>query len=477
MNHETTTYLRDLGESIGVEFFYVGGCVRDGLLGNTNPEDIDLVARGLPAEDLVEALSRHGTARIVGHLFKVLMFYPDEYTGHNTFEIALPRTEKSLGVGHKDFEVLVDHTLPIEKDLLRRDFTVNSMARSLKTGELIDPLNGEADLRAGLLKAIHNQTFEEDPLRVIRGIRFIAKLGLTPDESTHEQMVANAHLLSTVSKERFQAELLKMLLQPHVGKALRYMRDIGALPHFIPELQDAVGCAQNKWHDHDVYSHLVSVVEHIVTDDPYEAIAALLHDIGKPPTRWVGPDGEAHFYMPEEGQEVVEAPKVPGAHEEVGAEMAYEILTRLKFSSWHAARVAGLVREHMFARGPNLSPRVARRFIARLDHMPGGVEENVRALFAIRYADNRGGKVKFSLEGDAWDQQFHRTVLAELEKQTAVSVRDLALNGHDMMQRGLVGVEIGEALNWLLEQVLDEPSLNTRSGLESLLDGRKEPAR
>ncbi len=466
---EIRTYLRDLGPRIGAEFFFVGGCVRDSLLGK-EPKDIDLVARGLPLDDLMDALNKEGRATLTGVLFRVIMFHPDRHD-LPMMEIALPRTEVSLGSGHNDWDVMVDHALPIEQDLARRDFSVNAVARNVHTDELHDPTGGLDDLKNGVLRAIHNSSFEDDPLRVIRGIRFVAKLGFDFDQETRAQMEQHVHLLKTVSVERFQAELLGMLVQPHVGKALRLLRDIGALPHFIPELQAAVGSQQNKWHDHDVFEHLVRVVENTDTDDPYTRLAALLHDVGKPRTRWVGPDGEAHFYMPEKDQEMVEPPEVPGAHEDVGADMTYGIMTRLRFSSWHTVRVSTLVREHMFARGPALSRRSARRFLARLDGVPGGIEDNVEALFALRYGDNRGGKVKYNLEGDAEDRRFHQLVREEMEKQTAFTVRDLAVNGHDLMQLGLVGAQIGSAQRMLLDRVIDDPELNTREILLGLVQG------
>jgi putative nucleotidyltransferase with HDIG domain len=258
-------------------------------------------------------------------------------------------------------------------------------------------------------------------------------------------------------------EFLKMLTQPHVGKALRYLRDIGALPHFLPELQACVGCTQNKYHDYDVFEHTVRVVENTVSDDPYVRLGALLHDIGKPKVKWVGKDGVAHFYKPEEGQEFLVAPEVAGAHEDVGAKMAYRIMSRFRFSTNHATRVSAFVREHMFAQSG--SKRVARRLLARLDHVPGGLEANAEALFAIRFGDIRGGKSEFSTSDIGTNERLLALVRAELANDAAVTVRDLAVDGHDLMALGITGPDIGATQRYLLDLVLDDPVVNTRDGL------------
>ncbi len=473
MKEELTQYLVGIGDQIGVEFYYVGGSVRDELLGLHAPDDFDLVVRGLPMDELMEALRPFGGVELTGQLFPVLRFHTRE-AGFGQLDLALPRTEVSNGSGHNDWEVMTDHTLSIEEDLVRRDFTVNAMAENLKTGELHDPLGGKADLEAGVLRSINNQSFEDDPLRVIRGMRFVAKLGFEVEAETLVQMTQNAHLLVTVSGERFQMEFLKMLTAPHVGKALRLLRDIGALPHFLPELQAAVGCAQNQYHSHDVFEHTVRVVENCTSRDPYVRLGALLHDIGKPKVKWVGLDGVAHFYMPEKGQEFLQPPEVAGAHEEVGAEMAWAIMSRFKFALSARTRVSALVREHMFS--STLTPRTARRLIARLDNVPGGVEANVHALFAIRFADTLGGKTNWSTDDLLRNSVGYDLVLRELEQQSAVTVRDLALNGHDLMRFGLKGPQIGEMQRAMLEQVLDDPEANTRENLLAFAAGYVETA-
>lgn len=482
MTDKLYTYLRDLGDEIGVEFYAVGGSIRDEILGIPTA-DHDVVARGLSEQDLMAALRQHGKVDRTGAAFGVIRYFPRDKS-LPMVEIALPRKELSIGFGHKDFTVEFDHTLPIEEDLIRRDFTVNAIARDLKTGKLIDPCNGLKDLENRKLRVISDTSAQDDPLRVFRAIRFVAKLGFDTDPETDAQLRAAVNavvhedghdepLLLTVSAERFQMELLKMVTQPHIAKGLRYAHEIGALALVLPELDNAVGVTQNKWHSYDVFEHTLAAVEACPSTDPYVKLAMLFHDIGKVPTRWVakgeGPEN-GHFYLPDKGQEFEPGhePRIAGAHEEVGAEMAYEIMQRMKFSTHASARVSLLVREHMFAQGANLSSRVARRFLARLANSPGGQAENAHALFEIRWGDLHG-KDHATVKGVRDNVRFAIMVYRELDNDAATSVKDLAVNGHDLMAIGLVGPAIGGAQKALLELVLEDPELNERERLLELV--------
>lgn len=296
----------------------------------------------------------------------------------------------------------------------------------------------------------------------------MGRFGFSVTPETDQQLRDNVDLLFAVSGERFQKELLELVTSPHVDVALRYMQDIGALKELFPELEEGVGCTQNEYHDHDVWEHTVRVVTNTPSSDPYVRLGALLHDISKPRVKWTRPDGRVHFYLPEKDDEFASGgePQVRGNHESVGADMAWEIMgqQRLKFSAQHQARVALFVREHMFSVGK--TRRAARRFLARLAGTVGGVEANMEALIDIRIGDLKGGKVRDDLQKELDEAEAFRELCRfEIANESAFSVRDLALDGHDMMELGFTGPEIGAELRRLLDKVLDDPALNTRDML------------
>ena len=468
MREKVFTYLNDVGEQIGVEFYLVGGTVRDGFMG-VESDDWDLVARGLEFPDLIEKLSRFGKTETTGQQFNVIRHFPGDRS-LPPMEIALPRKEYSTGIKTQDFEARYDPNMPIEKDLERRDYSINSIAVRCSDGALIDPFDGVGDIERGILRMLHPESAKDDALRIVRGIRFMAKFGFTVTPDTDKQLRENVDLLVGVSGERFQKELLDMIVAPHVDVALNYMQSIGALAQVFPELEEGVGCDQNQYHSYDVWTHIVQVVKHTPSDDPYVKLAALFHDIAKPAVKWSGDDGVAHFYDPEPGQEFQQAPRIAGNHEIVGADMAYHIMhQRLKFATHASKRVAKLVREHMFIQGDKLGRRAARRFLARLENSPGGVRENMEALFQIREGDCLGGKDSSAKEYIETNRRFRDICREELERNTAFSVKDLALNGHDLMKLGKVGQEIGQAQKELLSAVIDDPELNTPEALTALI--------
>ncbi len=194
--------------------YEVGGCIRDSFLNReVAAKDRDYLIAGIPFDDLVVLLRKFGRVDLVGRSFGVIKF-----TAHNngsgpypTVDIALPRKEYSTGAAHRDFKVDFDHTVPIESDLLRRDFTINAIARDLATGKFIDPLGGQADLGNRLLRMIDPSNFEDDPLRILRGIQFAARFELTIEPDTLAAMRENVNLMSTVTAERINEELGKLL--------------------------------------------------------------------------------------------------------------------------------------------------------------------------------------------------------------------------------------------------------------------------
>lgn len=474
-------YFRQLGRQVGAEFYVVGGALRDGFLG-LPIKDYDFIARGVPLEELKLRLAQHGRAEEIGDRFPVLSFTPSGLFG-DTYEIALPRVEHSDGAGTKGFRVEVDHLLDVETDLRRRDFTINAQAYNVETGETLDPYNSLHDLTSGVVKILHPASFTDDPLRLLRMLRFVAKLDFTVSRDTEQAARDAAPLLGDrreVPGERIKDELIKIVQQPHAAKAFRLARDLGLLAHFLPEVQEGVGVEQNHYHAYTVDEHCFNVLDKTETDEWEVKLASLLHDVGKPAVKWIGPDGIPHFYWnkasggnPAKPYAPGGEPRIAGAHEEVGADMTRDLLTRLRFSKDQVERISGLVREHMFVRHPKASRASARRLLQRLNRLPGPLEDNVTALFAIRYGDTSGGKVfdDESIEAEsldealAIDRRFEAIVSEELAAQTAMTVKDLAIGGRALMELGLVGPEIGEMQKDLLELVLDHPEMNTVNSL------------
>jgi len=195
--------LESLAETInneGGKIYIVGGPVRDQLLNIENPKDIDFIVCGIPFSNLKKILNRFGTINLVGQSFGVIKFKP--FKSESVYDISLPRKESSIGAGHRDFDVDFDHTLPIEKDLNRRDFTINAMAKEYPDGEIIDPFGGSSDLDKKILKMVFDSTFIDDPLRIIRGIQFAARFNLTVESKTLASMSKQVSLVETVSPER-----------------------------------------------------------------------------------------------------------------------------------------------------------------------------------------------------------------------------------------------------------------------------------
>lgn len=423
--------------------YEVGGCVRDSLLSRDVPaKDRDYLVTGIPLDDLVSMLRKHGRVDLVGKSFGVIKFTArNNGSGpYPTVDIALPRREYSTGVAHRDFEVDFDYMIPVEADLRRRDFTINAMARDLATGEYVDPFNGRIDLDNRILRMIDPSNFEEDPLRILRGIQFAARFDLTIEENTLAAMRNSVDLIKTVTAERISEELNKLLTRsekPSYG--FRLMREIGLLKIILPELEDAVGVTQpGGYHAHDVFEHLMHTVD-AAAPSLHLRWAALLHDITKPHARRV--DGEkATFY----------------GHESSGARTARGILQRLRYSNDFVHDVCVLVERHMFTIPP--TDRGLRRLVRKT-----GVDL-IFDLLDLRRVDVIGQGM-----GNKTDDvdEFEKRIREELERKPPFSVTDLDLDGREVMELFDIpeSPKVGEILSYLLELVLDEPEKNKRETL------------
>jgi poly(A) polymerase len=341
------------------ELYMVGGCVRDLLMRRESPPDIDLTTNARPDEIKRLVAQTHPLAiTTVGETFgTVAVHYPRAEVEHGATPAseaearALEPVFSSLAGNHPPGVDVVEITTyrsdiyrsdsrkpevtfgdSLEGDLLRRDFTINAMARDPLTGEVFDPWGGRADLERKLIRAVGDdplRRFDEDPLRMLRAVRFAAQLGFQIEPATTEAIREQAATLGKISNERIRDELVKALVSPRPDLALRLLVDLGLAPWALPELLELRGVSQQPAHSKDVYDHVLRVVAG-TPPRPALRFGALLHDIAKPRTRSIE-DGKVHFY----------------GHEDVGAVMARDILRRLRFDRPFIEFVSKLVRMHM----------------------------------------------------------------------------------------------------------------------------------
>jgi tRNA nucleotidyltransferase (CCA-adding enzyme) len=434
------------------EVFAVGGRVRDEYRAHLDgverpPKDLDYVVSGLSATDLIERLSTAGQVDVVGASFAVVKFRH----AAGDADIALPRRERSTGSGHRDFVVESGPHVPLADDLGRRDFRMNMIARRLRDDSIVDPFGGLIDIADRRIDIVADQAFVEDPLRLLRAAQFAARFSFVVSERARRGMTAAAGLLPNVSPERVGEELAKLFLfapAPSVG--LELLRETGALAQIWPELLEGVGVDQNEWHAYDVYRHNLGTVDATPSGDVTLRLAALLHDVGKPRTK----DGP-HFYR----------------HEHVGAELVPAMLGRLRLPTTVVDAVSHLVRQHMYSADPDLAPKAIRRFIHRIG------PDHLNRLFGLRAADIVGSGLP---KRDGSNERFEQRVFDVLAEAPAASVRDLAINGRDVIEllqlRGLAGPNfggdqrVGRILRLLFERVTDDPHLNEPDTLRTLAD-------
>ena len=472
MRQEIEDYVR----SLGLDAYLVGGAVRDELLG-LDSKDADFVVPGVDTETLRERLEPHGRVEdlvVAGRLVGVRLHPSDRATRRLApagIELAPTRKEVSTGPGRNDFEIVADPSLTVEDDMRRRDFTVNAMARRLADAQLVDPFGGQADLERRVLRTVSPQSFREDPLRLVRALRFVSQLGFEPDEALLAQMREEAPAVRLVSGERIggglaadgMGELSKLLLGAEPARALRLARDTGVLVELLPEFGPAIGFDQeSRYHDLAVDEHTFAVVQ-AAADLGFSLpvrLAALFHDLGKPATAWRGNDGRLHYYAK------------PGfserGHDQVGAELAAAALRRLRYPNALRSHVVRIVRRHMFQVGAG-DARRARRFLHRngeglafdlLDHKQAD-------LLGKRGSDGEPPPL------DELDRlAAFREVVAE-ERRSPHTLADLAVDGSDLLELGYEpGPAVGRVLGELLDAVVDEPALNTRGELLARAKGR-----
>jgi putative nucleotidyltransferase with HDIG domain len=426
----------------GFSLYIVGGAVRDHLLG-IPCEDYDFTTDALP--DQVISLFHHVIPTGIEH-GTVTVHYEKQL-----FEVTTFRSEGDYLDGRHPSSVTYVRNLA--EDLKRRDFTINAFAVDCSNGHIIDINNGIDDLKKRVIRAIGEpqQRFAEDALRMLRACRIAAKLDFTIEEQTLIAIGNQKHTLEKVSAERIREELFRLVGSDHPGKGMHYLRTTGILGIILPELAKGEGVWQGGMHHEDVLSHNITtlIASATLTDVLEVRLAALLHDIGKSEVVEQGEDRNT-FYR----------------HEIVGEKLTKTIMKRLKASNEQTKTVCHLVRHHMFDYQSSWSDSAVRRFITRIE------VAYIPLLFSLRMADQiaLSGKIDTQVLGELKDR-IERILAAN----DALSIKDLAVHGDDLMAIGIPkGKRIGDTLSFLFETVLDDPKQNTREQLLLLAKNYQE---
>ncbi len=361
----------------------------------------------------------------------------------NSYEVTTFRVDgKYSDARHPDS---IEYTKNLDEDLKRRDFTINAMAYDIGNRKLIDPHNGREDIQDGIIRAIGipQERFNEDGLRLLRACRFAAQLCFRIDPLTLDGMKKTAENIRNVSAERIMEEIVKILGTVRPSVSFEIMRESGILGIILPELASCIGVEQKGFHEFDVYRHSIYACDAAPADSLNVRLAALFHDIGKPVTKADDSEGFPTFHK----------------HEHVSADMAEEILKRLKFPRKTEEDVCHLIRKHMFNYSQSWTDSTVRRFISKT-----GVEY-IRDLFFLRQADKYGFSKKIYMY-DSLDE-LKKRIDKVLEEDSALSVRDLAVDGKDLMKNLNIkaGPVVGAILEHLLETVLDDPLQNEKEKL------------
>ena len=431
----------------GYKAYLVGGAVRDMLMGK-EPHDWDVTTDATPEQvmsifrKVIPTGIAHGTVTV--HFMK------------NEIEVTTFRTESDYSDGrHPD---KVEYTGNIEEDLSRRDFTINAIASYLGDGTITDPFHGRDDIKRKVIRTVGNplERFSEDGLRPVRAVRFSAQLGFEIERETLKAISEPEILKKTsgISLERFRDELLKLMKAEKPSAGLKLMEESGILDIFIPEFKKCRGCIQGDfrgYHQFDVLDHLFYACDGAPASKQNVRLAALFHDIGKPDVKRVIPTPQGDqftFYN----------------HEAKSQQITKEILFRLKFSNTEIANICHLVVNHMFNYTQDWTDAAVRRFLAKIQ------AENLEDLYDLRLADIYGMN-NAPVRGQdsrtiALLNELKDRISKETEKNSVLSLKQLAVNGKDLMKNGIsAGKDLGFVLNQLLETVLEDPTQNEKEQL------------
>ena len=423
--------LRRLRDS-GFQGYVVGGCVRDSLLGRV-PKDWDVCTDALPEEmqrvfcgqHVIETGLKHGTLTVMYNRepYEVTTFRVDgEYTDHR----------------HPDEVRFVKNVVD---DLSRRDFTVNAMAWNPDVG-LVDAFGGQEDLQAGLIRCVGEaeKRFSEDALRIMRALRFASTYGFAIQADTAAAIHRLKDTLADVAAERIRVELAKLLCGPGAGEILREYADV--VFAILPQLALMQGFDQRTpYHAYDVWEHTIRAVESVPPTEVLR-LTMLLHDSGKPAAFTVDENGVGHAY----------------GHQKISVELAEQVLSYLRVDNATRDRVLLLVEHHDWPLSTERT--LLKRRLNRLG------EEALRQLIDVQQADAMGKGTEAPADIRVRMEGIRRALQELLDEQPCVTLKDMAVNGRDLMAEGIAhGKQLGEMLAWLLNEVINDRLPNEREAL------------
>lgn len=422
----------------GFEAYIVGGCVRDLILGKT-PKDWDITTSAKP-EEIMAVFSDSFYENDFGTVGVKTDSADDRL---KVVEVTTYRVESKYSDKRHPDEVKFAETL--DSDLKRRDFTINAMAMTID-GEITDLFSGKGDLENKIIRAVGEpgQRFNEDALRMMRAVRLSAELEFEIEEKTKEAITKNSSLMKMISRERIRDELIRTVNSPGAYESMELLRETGLMEFVIPELLEGVGVGQNLHHIYTVWEHNIKALKYTVEKNYSFGVrlGALLHDVGKPKAKR-GEGYNSTFY----------------GHEVVGARMTQQILERLKFSKEQIDKITKLVRWHLFYYNVGeVTESSVRRLVANIGR------ENVGNLLKVREADRIGSgtpkAVPYKLR--------HMKFMIDKVARDPISPKMLKVKGDEVMKILKIepGHKIGAIINALMDEILDDPSKNTKKYLE-----------
>lgn len=438
---KTVSRITEILEENNFQAFLVGGCVRDLIL-NKEPKDWDITTDATP-EEIIEIFPK----TVYENRFGTVTVINEEETDQKLKQIEITPFRTETKYSDKRHPDKVKFSKKIEEDLSRRDFTFNALAYNVSKGQIIDLYSGIKDIKDKVICSVGNpnERFDEDPLRMLRAVRFSTELGFTINQNTLEAIKNNSKLVKNLSKERIRDEFIKIIMSPNPLIGMKTLEELGLLTYVIHETLQMIGVGQNGDHIYDVWEHSLRSLQHAADKNyPLEIrLAALFHDIGKPKTKQYDKNkGDFTFY----------------GHEVVGARITKKALMELKLPLKTIEIVEKLVRYHMFfSDTEKITLSAVRRIINKVG------KDLIWDLMDLRICDRIGmGRPK---EDPYRLRKYHSMIEEALRDPTSVTM--LKIKGNDIIEitKSKPGPKIGYILNALLEEVLENPSLNNKEYL------------
>lgn len=437
-------------EQAGFEAYIVGGCVRD-LIMEAEPKDWDITTSARP-EEILKVFLEGKYENTFGTV--IIPIKNEKGETETAVEVTTYRSEQGYSDRRHPDNVIFEDKL--DKDLERRDFTINAMAMKVNPPyppllkgvendyEIIDLFGGEKDIKKKVIRAVGEPVdrFKEDALRMMRAVRFSSQLSFAIEPKTERAIMKMAGGIKFIANERIREELIKILESDRAYDGIMKLHEFKLLQYILPELERGVGVDQNKHHIYSVFNHSVLSLKYCPNPDWRVKFASLLHDIAKPQTKKFI-KGDATFYN----------------HDIIGARVTEKIMKRLKFSNEDIVKVVTLVRNHMFYYNVGeVTASSVRRLIVKVG------EANLKDLIDLRIADRLGSGVPKAKPY----KLRHLEYMLEKVRQDPISAKMLKINGSDLM--GLLKIEpspkVGAILDVLLSEVIEDPELNEKKYLE-----------